>query len=180
MPAKCRICIHPQRGEIERLYLLSEPYRVITERFQVSRGCIDRHRKHVVVIEGAPELIQARGAEGKTLNAIAAELGLPRQRFNELLKARRDWQLAWEAGSAQHEQHLADLLEACALDKGKRNPIPVMFALKARYGWVEKQYDREYAPPQPNVMVVLPGSMPADTYLAQVKAKRLPALKGAS
>jgi hypothetical protein len=180
MPRRCRICTHPEQNEIERQLLLGEPYRAMSRRFGVNMGSLTSHKKHVVVIDGAPQLIQDRAAAGKTQHAIAAELGLPRKMFGELLKSRKDWQLAWEAGSAAHEQHLAELLETCAVDKNKKNPIPIMFALKSRYGWVEKQYDREYVPPQPNVMVVLPGSMPADTYLAQVKARRLPALKGAS
>jgi hypothetical protein len=177
MAARCRICGHPERNEIEKYVLLGEGYRWIAERFTLSLGSLHRHRKHVVVIAGAPELIRQRGAEGKTLNTIAAELGLPRQRFNELLKARRDWSLAWEQGSAQHEQYLADLLEDLARNKNKMNPVPIMFKLKTMFHWVEAQYDRTPPAQQPNVMIVLPGALNPDTYMAQVHSRRLPALK---
>jgi hypothetical protein len=152
--------------------LLGAEYRTMAAQFQVSVGALQRHKRHVVVIEGAVEHIRQRGREGATLNTIAAELGVTRQRFQELLKAKHEWLLAWEAGSAAHEQHLSELLESCITEK--RNPVPAMFALKARYGWKEYPDERDKPPPS-NVVIMLPGSMAPDQYLKLVQGQRLPA-----
>jgi hypothetical protein len=176
MSITCRVCLHPQLNEIERAVLFDGNVSAIARQFGIGRGSVWGHRRHMLSIEGAVELIEARAAVGKTQNSIAAELGLPRQRFNDLLKAKKDWLLAWEKGSSQHEQSLADLLERCITEK--LNPVPCLFALKARYGWLEEQYKLERSQPStPHVMIVLPGAMGADAYLSQVKARKLPALK---
>jgi hypothetical protein len=173
MANRCSICSHPNRTEVEQKLLLGDKYGGIADEFRLSVSSLRRHRAHIVVLDGAVETIRAKASEGWTQNRIAAELGLPRQRFQALLKARRDWELSWQAGSAAHEQHLSELLEACAEPKSGRNPIPIMFALKARYGWVEAQH-AQAPPPAPNVVVMLPGAMAPEAYLKMVKSRQLP------
>src|ERR1700694_219363 len=47
MPRKCSICVHDNRGEIEQALLCGDSYRIIAQRFAVSRDAVVRHRRHL-------------------------------------------------------------------------------------------------------------------------------------
>jgi len=48
MPRRCTICVHERRHEIDRALVGTDSYRIIAQRFSVSRDAIACHRRHLV------------------------------------------------------------------------------------------------------------------------------------
>lgn len=64
MPRKCSVCVHPERGLIDKAIVAGESYRDISGRFGVSRSAIERHANGhlpatLVEAEGAKEVVRA-------------------------------------------------------------------------------------------------------------------------
>jgi hypothetical protein len=47
MPRKCSLCIHERREQIEQALLCGDSYRIVAQRFTVSRDAVARHRRHL-------------------------------------------------------------------------------------------------------------------------------------
>ena len=78
----CSICSHPQRPEIDRALLASEPERAIASRYGVSRAALQRHRAHIAAA------VQAQQA--MTVERLLSDLADLQQRALRLLaKAER-------------------------------------------------------------------------------------------
>lgn len=88
MPRKCGICNDDKRPDIEQLMLSGASYRVVAQRFAVSRDAVVRHRRHLPaalarareakeVAHGDCLLAQLRDltAEAQRLKAMAEEAG---------------------------------------------------------------------------------------------------------
>jgi hypothetical protein len=50
MPAKCSICFHERRSEIDRDLSAGKPYRFILARYGTSIAALGRHKKHVAAM----------------------------------------------------------------------------------------------------------------------------------
>jgi hypothetical protein len=78
----CSICSHPQRPEIDRALLASEPERAIAGRYGVSRAALGRHRAHIAAA------VQAQQA--MTVERLLCDLADLQQRALALLAKAED------------------------------------------------------------------------------------------
>src|SRR5207253_3022318 len=63
MPRKCSVCVHSQRSGIEQALLSGDSYRVVAQRWSVSRDAVVRHRRHLATplgrVQEARDALQA-------------------------------------------------------------------------------------------------------------------------
>ncbi len=84
-----------------------------------------------------PEMVQTYAAKGMTLREIGLMYGYSGQRVGQLIGADAELKEAWETGNAE----LCDTLTSALMRLvEKDNLVAIIFALKARCGWVEQQY----------------------------------------
>ncbi|MGQ9683847.1 MAG: hypothetical protein ACUVX9_15025 [Anaerolineae bacterium] len=57
MARTCTICSHPQRSEIDRALLASEPLRKIARRHKTSVAALHRHRSHIAAAVQAQQAL---------------------------------------------------------------------------------------------------------------------------
>jgi hypothetical protein len=80
MPRKCSLCIHDQREQIEQALLCGDSYRVVAQRFAISRDAVARHRRHLpTALAHAKELKEV--CHGDSLLAQLRELTSEAQRL---------------------------------------------------------------------------------------------------
>jgi hypothetical protein len=73
MSAKCKICNHDRRQEIEQALFRGDSHRAISQQFSVSRYVVDRHLQHVAdAVKRARELVEID--HGKTVLMQLREL----------------------------------------------------------------------------------------------------------
>ena len=96
MPRKCSICINEQRPEIERSVLAGDSYRIVAQRFDVSRDAVVRHRRHLLpVTPNSPRLNQI--FESGTLVEQLRSLTSEAQRLKEKAETAGDFRTALAA-----------------------------------------------------------------------------------
>ena len=104
-----------------------------------------------------PAMVKAYAAKGMSLKEIGLMYGYTNQRIGQLIGKDAELKEAWEAGNAE----LCDTLTSALMRLvEKDNLVAVIFALKARCGWVEQQYllNKQDAALQPQVTVYLPAN----------------------
>ena len=103
MPRKCSLCIHDQRKQIEQALLCGDSYRVVTQRFAVSRDAVARHRRH----------LPAALAHARELKGVVPGDGLLVQLRELTSEAQRIKAMAEKAGD--HRTMLAAVRELCRI-----------------------------------------------------------------
>jgi hypothetical protein len=103
LPRKCSLCIHDRREQIEQALLCGDSYRIVAQRFTVSRDAVARHRRHLpAALAHARELKEV--VHGDSLLAQLRELTSEAQRIKGM---------AEKAGD--HRTMLAAVRELCRI-----------------------------------------------------------------
>lgn len=96
MPRKCSICAHKNRSEIERSLVSGASYRVVAQRFSVSRDAVVRHRRHIA--PASPSALQPHHIFGSgTLIEELRSLTVEAQRLKEKAETAGDFRTALAA-----------------------------------------------------------------------------------
>ena len=96
VPRKCSICMDERRQDIEQAMLSGGSYRVVAQRFAVSRDAVVRHRRHLpAVLARAQELDGV--AHGDSLLAQLRELTSEAQRLKGIAERAGDYRAALAA-----------------------------------------------------------------------------------
>jgi HrpA-like RNA helicase len=96
MPRKCSLCIHARRQEIEQALLCGDSYRIVAQRFTVSRDAVVRHRRHLpAALVRAEELKEI--AHGESLVAHLRDLIAEAQRLKVVAEKAGDYRAALAA-----------------------------------------------------------------------------------
>ena len=85
MPRTCSVCTHPERDEIDKLLIRSEPYRTIAKQFRISESPVFRHKashivadlrdvREVMVAAREQALAAVKAEELETLETVKAEI----------------------------------------------------------------------------------------------------------
>ena len=96
MPRKCSLCIHDRREQIEQVLLCGDSYRMVAQRFAVSRDAVVRHRRHLpTALAHARELKEV--FHGDSLLAQLRELTSEAQRLKVTAEKAGDYRAALAA-----------------------------------------------------------------------------------
>jgi hypothetical protein len=96
MPRKCSLCIHDKREQIEQALLCGDSYRVVAQRFAISRDAVARHRHHLpTALARASELKEI--SHGDSLLAQLRELTSEAQRLKATAEKEGDIRAALAA-----------------------------------------------------------------------------------
>jgi len=96
MPRKCSICVHESRSEIEHSLVSGASYRVVAQRFSVSRDAVVCHRRHIA--SASPNSFQAEHIfESGTLVEQLRSLTVEAQRLKEKAEYAGDFRTALAA-----------------------------------------------------------------------------------
>jgi 3-methyladenine DNA glycosylase Tag len=96
VPRKCSLCIHERRYDIEQAMLAGGSYRVVAQRFAVSRDAVVRHRRHLpAVLARAQEVKEV--AHGDSLLAQLRDLTAEAQRLKAIAEEAGDYRAALAA-----------------------------------------------------------------------------------
>jgi hypothetical protein len=96
VPRKCSLCIHERRYDIEQAMLAGGSYRVVAQRFAVSRDAVVRHRRHLpAVLTRAQEVKEA--AHGDSLLAQLRDLTSEAKRLKAMAEEAGDYRAALAA-----------------------------------------------------------------------------------
>jgi hypothetical protein len=96
VPRKCSLCIHSRRQEIEQALLCGDSYRIVAQRFAVSRDAVVRHRRHLpAALVRAEELKEI--AHGESLIAQLRDLTAEAQRLKVVAEKAGDYRAALAA-----------------------------------------------------------------------------------
>src|SRR5215471_4729358 len=96
MPRKCSLCIHDRREQIEQALLCGDSYRIVAQRFAISRDAVGRHRRHLpAALAHARELTEV--VHGDSLVAQLHELTSEAQRLKAAAEKAGDYRGALAA-----------------------------------------------------------------------------------
>jgi hypothetical protein len=96
VPRKCSLCIHDRREQIEQALLCGDSYRMVAQRFAVSRDAVVRHRRHLpTALAHAHESKEA--FHGHSLLAQLRELTSEAQRLKATAEKAGDYRAALAA-----------------------------------------------------------------------------------
>ena len=101
------------------------------------------------------EMVKTYAAKGMSFTEIARMYGYTKERIGQIIGKDSELKEAWETGNAE----LCDTLTSALMRLvEKDNLVAVIFALKARCGWVEQQYliNKPDTTSTPQVNVYLP------------------------
>jgi hypothetical protein len=116
-------------------------------------------RGDVTISDDGLKFIRHRASEGASQTLIACELQLSATTFKAAMKRDEKIRIAWEHGREELQQEFVSLLIASAR---KGNYVPILFGLKALFGFVEGQQpvtDNRVA-----VQIVLPDAMTPEAF----------------
>ena len=102
-----------------------------------------------------PEMVQTYAEKGMSFTEIARMYGYTKERIGQIIGKDDELQEAWQTGNAT----LCDTLTSALMRLvEKDNLVAIIFALKARCGWVEQQYllNKPDTTTQPQVSIYLP------------------------
>jgi hypothetical protein len=93
LPRQCSVCIHDRRQQIEQALLCGDSYRIVAQRFAVSRDAVVRHRRHLpAILAHARELKEV--ANPDSLLAQLHELVSEAQRLKAVAETAGDYRAA--------------------------------------------------------------------------------------
>src|ERR1700722_3648110 len=96
VPRRCSICMDDRRQDIEQAMLSGASYRVVAQRFAVSRDAVVRHRRHLpAALARAQEVKEA--SHGNSLLAQLRDLTLEAQRLKAVAEEAGDYRAALAA-----------------------------------------------------------------------------------
>jgi hypothetical protein len=96
VPRKCSICMDDRRRDIEQAMISGGSYRVVAQRFAVSRDAVVRHRRHLpAVLTRAQEVKEA--ANGDSLLAQLRDLTSEAKRLKAMAEEAGDYRAALAA-----------------------------------------------------------------------------------
>jgi hypothetical protein len=96
VPRKCSICMDNRRQDIEQEMLSGGSYRVVAQRFAVSRDAIVRHRRHLPAVLARAQEVK-KVAHGDSLLAQLRDLTSEAQRLKAIAEEAGDYRAALAA-----------------------------------------------------------------------------------
>jgi len=132
---------------------------------------LKRKQPHPEDLEQITRLVAA----GHGLHSLCTKLGINGKVWQRWKKEFPEVREAYERGLGQEEFEIVSELKR--IMKAKDNPIPGMFVLKCRHGWVEgapAQSDNRVA-----ISVTMPAALSPDQYKPEILVQKPKAIQGA-